>query len=344
MKITTIGIDLAKDKFQLHAVNSDGKVIVKKQMSRNKVLEFFANTPPCLVGMEACGGSHYWAREISRHGHTVKLMAPQFVKPYVKSNKNDVADAEAICETVTRPNMRFVSIKNTEQQAILSVHRARQGLVKARTAQTNQIRGFLAEFGIVMPKGITAVFNRVPEILEEAENGIPGTLRNLLQRLTEHLKELDKKVDELETEINHWHLNNENSRKLAAIPGIGPLTASAIIATVGKASDFKSGRQMAAWFGLVPKQNSSGGKQNLLSISKRGDAYIRILLIHGARAVAHHADKSTAKNSWLLSLVGRRNKNVAIVALANKNARIVWAILTKNSQYDSNHISVPYYG
>lgn len=235
-------------------------------------------------------------------------------------------------------------IKNTEQQAILSVHRARQGLVKARTAQTNQIRGLLAEFGIVMPKGITAVFNRVPEILEDAENGLPGTLRNLLQRLTEHLKELDKKVDELETEINHWHFNNDNSRKLAAIPGIGPLTASAIIATVGKASDFKSGRQMAAWFGLVPKQHSSGGKQNLLSISKRGDAYIRTLLIHGARAVAHHADKSTANNSGLLSLMGRRNKNVATVALANKHARMVGAMLTKKSQYDANPIAVPYSG
>jgi transposase len=271
-------------------------------------------------------------------------MAPQFVKPYVKSNKNDVADAEAICEAVTRPNMRFVSVKNTEQQAILSVHRARQGFVKARTAQANQIRGLLAEFGIVMPKGITAVFNRIPEILEDAENGIPGTMRKLLQRLTEHLKELDNEVDELETEINQWHLNNENSRKLGAIPGIGPITASAIIATVGNASDFKNGRQMAAWFGLVPKQNSSGGKQNLLSISKRGDTYIRTLLIHGARAVSHYADKNADKNSWLLSLMGRRNKNVATVALANKNARIVWAMLTKNSQYDSKHISVPCYG
>jgi transposase len=237
--------------------------------------------------------------------------------------------------------MRFVSVKNTEQQAILSVHRARQGFVKARSAQANQIRGLLAEFGAVMPKGIAAVFNRVPEILEDAENGIPGTMRKLLQRLTGHLKELDKEVDALETEINQWHLNNESSGKLAAIPGIGPITASAIIATVGNASEFKNGRQMAARFGLVPKQNSSGGKQNPLSISKRGDAYVRTLLIHGARAVAHYADKNTDKNCWLLPLMGRRNKNVATVALANKNARIVWAMLTKNSQYDSKHISVP---
>jgi transposase len=327
MKITTIGIDLAKTIFQIHGVDQYGKTIVRKQVRRAEMLPYFANLPPCLIGMEACGSAHHWARKLAGYGHTVKLMAPQFVKPYVKTNKNDMADAEAICEAVGRPNMRFVPIKNVEQQAILSVHRARQGFVKARTAQANQIRGLLSEFGIVIPQGIYSVLKQIPDILEDAENDLPGTFRHLIARLTDNLKEMDSQVDALEQQINLWHRQNEASRKLADIPGIGPITASALVATVGKAQEFKNGRQLAAWMGLVPRQKSSGGKQNLLGISKRGDTYLRTLLIHGARSVMHHAANKDETESWLGKLVTRRNKNIAAVALANKNARIIWALL-----------------
>jgi transposase len=339
MKITTIGIDLAKEVFQIHGVDDHGKTMLRKQLRRNKMTKFFANLEPCLIGMEACGSSHHWARKLGEFGHTVKLMSPQFVKPYVKTNKHDMADAEAICEAVSRPNMRFVPIKNIEQQAILSVHRARQGLVKARTAQANQIRGLLSEFGIVIPQGIHSIAKRVPDILEDAENGLPGTMRHLLKRLNDHLKELSRQVEELELQIKLWHKENESSKKLEAIPGIGPITASAIVATVGNATEFKSGRQLSAWFGLVPKQYSSGGKQLLLGISKRGDTYLRTLLIHGARAVIRLAENKAKPESWLCKLMVRRNKNVAAVALANKNARIIWALLVKGTTYCPNHIT-----
>lgn len=333
MKITTIGIDLAKEVFQVHGVDTQGKVVVRKQLKRKDVTKYFANLEPCLIGMEACGSAHHWARKLGDYGHTVRLMAPQFVKPYVKTNKNDVADAEAICEAVARPNMRFVAIKNVEQQAILAVHRARQGFVKARTAQGNQIRGLLSEFGIVLPKRIAAITKGMPEILEDGENGLPGAMRRLLERLTENLKEMDSHVKDLEAQIRVWHNENEDSKKLEAIPGIGPITASAIVASVGKAGEFKNGRQMAAWIGLVPKQSSSGGKQALLGISKRGDTYLRTLLIHGARAVARFAEKKVEPESWLSKLMARRNKNVAAVALANKNARIAWALLSKGGTF-----------
>ena len=304
MKITTIGIDLAKAVFQIHGVDERGKVAVRKQLKRAEMLVYFANLEPCLIGMEACGSAHYWARKLGEFGHTVKLMAPQFVKPYVKTNKNDMADAEAICEAVSRPNMRFVPIKNVEQQAILSVHRARQGFVKARTAQGNQIRGLLSEFGIVIPQGIKSIAKRMPEILEDGENGLPGTMRKLLERLTDNLKEMDSQVQELEVQIKLWHANSEASRKLEAIPGIGPITASAIVATVGDATEFKNGRQLAAWIGLVPRQHSSGGKQMLLGISKRGDTYLRTLMIHGARAVIRFAENKAEPNEWLSKLIG----------------------------------------
>lgn len=337
MKITTIGVDLAKEVFQIHGVDAHGKAVLRKQLRRNEMAKFFAKLEPCLIGMEACGSAHYWARKLSEFGHTVKLMAPQFVKPYVKTNKNDVADAEAICEAVNRPNMRFVPIKNIEQQAILSAHRARQGFVKARTAQANQIRGLLSEFGIVIPKGIKSIAERMPDILEDAENGLPGTMRELLERLNDNLKEMDRQVTELELQIKLWHANNEASRKLEAIPGIGPITASAIVATVGNATEFKNGRQLAAWLGLVPRQHSSGGKQTLLGISKRGDTYLRTLLIHGARAVIRFAENKAEPDSWLRKLMVRRNKNVAAVALANKNARIVWALLAKDRMFRSDY-------
>jgi Transposase and inactivated derivatives len=322
MKITTVGIDLAKNVFQVHGVNERGKTMLKKQLKREQMMPFFTNLPPCLIGMEACGSAHYWANQLQRVGHIVKLMAPQFVKPYVKTNKNDAADAEALCEAVTRPTMRFVPIKSREQLAVLALHRARQGFVKARTAQANQIRGLLAEQGIIIPKGIVHISLCLPKILEESENDLPGTFRQLLNRLGEHLKELDRHTKELEVQIQRWHRENAASKKLAQIPGIGPITASALVASVGNATNFENSRQLAAWLGLVPRQHSSGGKQNLLGISKRGDSYLRTLLIHGARAVLRVAErKAEHAGSWLAGIMERRNQNVAAVALANKNAR-----------------------
>jgi len=325
MKITTAGIDLAKNVFQIHGVDAQGKAVLRKKLDRSKMVEYFVKMPPCLIGMEACGSAHYWARKLAAMGHTVKLMAPQFVKPYVKTNKNDAADAEAICEAVTRPNMRFVPIKTDEQQAVLSLHRVRQGFVKARTAQANQIRGLLSEFGEIMPQGIAHITKRLPEIMEKQD--LPGTFRDLLQRLYDHLKELDNQADELDAKIQQWHKASDASKKLAEIPGIGPITATALVASIGDAKNFKNGRELAAWLGLVPRQHSSGGKSLLLGISKRGDTYLRTLLIHGARAVIRFAENKPV-TSWLNKLLERRNKNVAAVALANKNARIAWALLT----------------
>jgi len=338
MKITTIGLDLAKTVFQVHGVDERGKAALKKVLKRAQVLPFFANLQPCLIGMEACGSAHHWARKLEALGHTVKLMAPQFVKAYVKTNKNDAADAEAICEAVTRPTMRFVPIKNGEQQAVLALHRARQGFVKARTAQANQIRGLLAEYGLVIPQGISQIATHLPDILEDGENGLPGVFRQLIDRLGTHLKALDRQVHELEEQIQAWHRTNEASRKLADIPGIGPITASALVASIGDARNFDDGRQLAAWLGLVPRQHSSGGKQTLLGISKRGDTYLRTLLIHGARAVIRVAErKVNHAGSWLAGVMGRRNKNVAAVALANKNARIVWALLAHDRKYTRDY-------
>jgi transposase len=338
MKITTVGIDLAKNVFQVHGVDQRGKAVVRKRLRRNQVLIFFAQLRPCLVGMEACGGAHYWARKLQAQGHTVKLMAPQFVKPYVKANKTDAADAEAICEAVTRPTMRFVPIKNAEQQAILSVHRARQGFVRARTAQANQLRGLLAEYGITLPQGISHVANRLPEIIEDAENELPGLFRGLLQRLVAHLRELNQQVQALEEQIEVWHRANEASQRLAKIPGIGPLTASALSASIGDAKSFKNGRELAAWLGLVPRQHSSGGKPLLLGISKRGDSYLRTLLIHGARSAVRVAKrKSTPTDRWSTGMLDRRHMNVAAVARANKNARIVWALLAHGRDYSADY-------
>jgi transposase len=340
MNTTTIGIDLAKLVFQVHGVDVRGKVTLRKQLKRQQVVKFFTQMTPCLIGMEACGGAHFWARRLSDLGHTVKLIAPQFVKPYVKSNKNDAADAEAICEAVGRPNMRFVPIKNTEQQALLGIHRVRQGFVVERTAQSNQIRGLLGEFGLVMPVGIRCIESKVPEILEDAENGLSGVTRALIARLLAHFRELDRQVDELEREINAWHREDTASQRLQAIPGIGPLTASALVASVGDAKVFHNGRQFAAWLGLVPRQNSSGGKTNLLGISKRGDVYLRTLLIHGARSVLRNLNRHPDRaESWLARVAARRNPNIAAVALANKNARTVWALLAHGRDYQSGYHS-----
>lgn len=338
MKITTFGIDLAKNVIQVHGIDGHGNTVLRKQLRRNQVIEFFTKLQPCLVGMEACGSAHHWARKLEQLGYTVKLMAPQFVKPYVKTNKNDVADAEAICESVGRKNMHFVPVKNIEQQAILSVHRARQSFVKARTAQANQIRGLLAEYGIVVPQGISCVVKDVLKTMEADGYDLPGNFQQLIARLVDHFKELDKQVDELERQIKQWHRDNEASCKLAEIPGIGPITASALVASVGDAKAFKNGRQMAAWLGLVPRQHSTGGKPMLLGISKRGDTYLRTLLIHGARSIVRLAQAKTAlRCGWLQGLMSRRNANVATVALANKNARIVWALLTKDDKFRSGY-------
>ena len=339
MKITTIGVDLAKTVLQVHGVDMYGKVGLRKQLKRKGVVSFFANLEPCLIGMEACGSAHYWARKFSEFGHTVRLMAPQFVKAYVKTNKSDRNDAEAICEAVGRPNMRFVPVKTAPMQAVLAVHRARQGFVRARTAQANQIRGLLAEFGIVIPKGIWHISKRLPEILEDGENGLPGMMRELLQRLGENLKDMDRQVGELERQIMLWHRDSEPSRKLEAIAGIGPITASAFVATVGDAKSFKNARQVPAWLGMVPRHEGTGGKVMLGGISKRGDVYLRTLLIHGARAViAHSESKPDQADAWLKKLLARRNKNVATVALAAKNARIAWALLAHQRSYQHDYV------
>jgi transposase len=341
MNITQVGIDLAKLVFQIHGVDAGGKIRLRKQLKRSQVAAFFAQLAPCLIGMEACGGAHFWARKLMEFGHTVKLIAPQFVKPYVKTNKNDAADAEAICEAVGRPNMRFVPIKNTEQQALLGLHRARQGFVIERTAQANQIRGLLTEFGLVIPVGIRCIERKLPEFLEDAENGLSGVSRALFARLLEHFRVLDRQVEELEREINAWHREDTASQRLQAIPGIGPLTASALVGSVGDAHAFHNGRQFAAWLGLVPRQNSSGGKMKLLGISKRGDVYLRTLLIHGARSVLFSLKRDPDRaDGWLSRVANRRNPNIAAVALANKNARIVWALLAHGRDYQLGYRSL----
>lgn len=333
MEITTIGIDLAKHVFQLHGVDRAGNVVLRKQLRREQMAQFFVQLPACLIGMEACSGAHFWARKLQALGHRVRLRAPQFVKPYVKSNKNDAADAEAICEAVARPNMRFVAIKSPAQQAVLSLHRARQGFVRARTAQGNQIRGLLAEFGLIAPQGLSSLRQRVPQMIEDASNELPGTLRIMIQQLMEHLKALDQQINELQQQIQTWHRSNEVSQRLQQIPGIGPITASALVASVGDAAQFGSGRELSAWVGLVPRQHSSGGKDRLLGISKRGDVYLRTLLIHGARALVRLAQLHPDRYAWLHGLIRRSNANVAAVALANKNARMAWALMAHGTSY-----------
>lgn len=342
MTITTIGLDLAKNVFQVHGVDERGSAVLRKQLRRDQVAAFFAKLQPCLVGVEACGGAHFWAAKLTALGHQVKMMAPQFVKPYVKTNKNDSLDAEAICEAVARPNMRFVPVKAPEQQSVLSLHTARESFVHARSAQANQIRGLLMEFGLVIPQGIKHIYTRVPELIEDASEELPGRFRLLIQRLLDHLKELDRQVCELEREIEQWHRSSEVSKRLETIPGIGPLTASALVASAGDPSNFKNARQFAAWIGLVPHQNSSGGKTQLLGISKRGNVYLRTLLIHGGRSPVQLArTRADRAGTWLGKLVTRRHHNVAAVAMANKNARLAWALLSSGKDYEPGHVPTP---
>jgi len=334
MNIKRVGIDLAKQVFQLHGVDSQEKTVLRKQLRRVQMLDYFTKLSPCLIGMEACSSAHYWARELQKLGHTVKLMAPQFVKPYVKSNKNDANDAEAICEAVARPTMRFVAIKTIAQQDIQALHRIRSELVHQRTAKVNQIRGLLGEYGLVVGRRVDVLRNALPLLLEDAENGLTIDFRELLQGLQQDLIKLDERVDEMDKKIKLLASSNVDAKRLQQIPGIGPITATALICAIGDGKQFKRGRDMAAWLGLTPRQHSSGGKDRLLGISKRGDAYLRTLLIHGARAVLRVAgDKDDPRSRWLQNLCDRRNKNIAAVALANKNARIVWALLTKKTDF-----------
>lgn len=334
MKITIIGLDIAKSVFHLLAVNRAGRQVKRKQLKRHQVLSYLANLEPCLIAMEACGGAHYWAREIQALGHEVKLIAPQYVKPYVKGNKNDYNDAEAIAEAAGRANMRFVPIKSVEQQDIQNYHRQRERLKKERTALANQIRGLLSEYGLVIHKGVAAVTQSLPDILEDADNGLTVQARELFAELTDELRELNYRFEACEQRIKVINKSHEACQRLDSVLGIGPMTATAIYAAAGDGKDFNNGRHFAAWLGLVPGQHSTGGKAVLLGISKRGNAYLRTLLIHGARAVLRHSEDKTDRFSrWAQALKARRGHNKACVAIANKMARMAWVVLAKGETY-----------
>lgn len=341
MNVTTIGIDLAKNVFQMHGIDKTGKVVLKKKIKRHHLLNEVAKLPKCLIGMECCGGANYWARQFLALGHEVKLMNPRFVKPYVKSDKNDQNDAEGICEAVTRPTMRFASIKTSEQQDLQSIHRIRNRLVKNRTALSNQLRGLLLEEGIAIQKSFKGLRTKLIEIFsEDTSPGISPQLRTMLLDCYEEFKELDKRIAQYDQMIDERAQKDEDCKKLLEIDGVGPKTATAIIAMVGNGKQFKDGRQMAAYFGLVPRQHSSGGKDLLLGITKRGDPYIRSLLIHGARTLyRHRKDKpqETKRMKWLVEKAKTRGENKAIVAMANKQARTVWAVLTGKLNYRIDH-------
>lgn len=334
MKITRIGLDLAKDVFQVVGVNRQGKQVICKQLKRKQVLIFFAQLPPCLVGMEACGGAHHWARELQKLGHDARLMAAQFVIPYRQNEKNDVNDAQAICEAVGRPNMRFVPVKSVDQQAVLSVHRVRQLRVGERTALVNQIRGLLTEYGIVVAKSIARIRRALPEILEDAENGLPDLARDVFAELRERLIELDQQIREYDRRIQRLAEHSPAAQRIMQLEGIGPVTATAIVATVGDGSCFRNGRQFSAWLGLTPKQHSTGGRSRLGGISKRGDVYLRTLLIHGSRSVLRQTARRTdAKSAWAEAVKARSGNNVAACALAAKHARMIWAMLARDQAY-----------
>ena len=334
MKITTIGLDIAKSIFHLCCVNKIGRLLKKKQLKRKQVLPYLARLEPCLVVMEACGGANYWAREIEALGHEVKLIAPQYAKPYVKGNKNDYNDAEAIAEAAQRPTMRFVPIKSVEQQDIQNLHRQRERIKKARTALVNQVRGLLAEYGIVINKGVAAVRKGLPDILEDAENDLTMLSRELFADLLEELRVLDERFKQSEKQIEASNRGNEVCQRLDEILGVGPITASAAYAAAGDGMDFVNGRHFSAWIGLVPGQHSTGGKSTLLGISKRGNAYLRTLFIHGARAVLRHSANKTDRFSlWAQALLERRGHNKACVAVANKMARMAWVIMAKGETY-----------
>ena len=338
-KIARVGIDLAKSVFHITAVDDAGAVVERKRLRRAGLQSYLALLPDsCVVAMEACGSAHHWGRLASRQGHRVLLMSPQFVAPYVKSNKNDVNDADGIAEASARPTMRFVGVKSVSQQHVQQLHRARQMAVRNRTAQSNQIRGFLLEYGIACPKGIALLLRRVPEVLEDAENELPVQGRALLAELSDELRRMNRRVNEFDELLAAVARETPACRRLTAIPGIGPLSATALVAAVGDAGVFRNGREMAAWLGLVPRQRSTGGRQVLLGISKRGDRYLRTLLIHGARAALRHASRRSDRRSvWALATQSRRGQNIAIVALANKIARNAWAVLARDVAFDADY-------
>lgn len=336
MKINRIGIDLAKNVFQMHGVDRDGKAVVRRQLRRQQMKVYFAELEPCLVGMEACSSAHYWARTLGALGHTVRLMAPQFVKPYVKSGKNDANDAEAICEAVGRPSMRFVTVKTVVQHGSQAVHRIRSRLVRSRTALANEIRGLLAEWGVIIPVHLGALRRALPEILEDTENGLTSDFRVLVQELWEELRALDERVTRYDARLAAAARADARVQRLLAIEGVGIISATALVSAVGDGRQFKTGRELAAWIGLTPSQHSSGGKNRLGHISKRGDGYVRTLLIHGARAALRAAQvkqKQDGRSRWVTALAARRHVNIATVALANKNARIAWALLSREEDY-----------
>ncbi|MER9876833.1 IS110 family transposase [Mesorhizobium sp. M0195] len=335
MQIVRIGLDLAKYVFEVHGVDCHGKVVVRKTLRRDAVAPFFANLPRCLVGMEASNGAHYWARVLSDLGHEVRLISPQFVTPYVKSNKNDRNDAEAICEAVGRPTMRFVPPKLADQLAIQAVHRIRSRLVADRVKLVNQVRGLLAEHGVVIARDIPRLRRALAEITGGSDDGLNELVRVLIREVQTELAELDQRIASYDRRVRELFRNSELCQRLGKIEGIGPVTATALIAAVGDRTCFKNGRQFAAWLGLVPKQRSSGGRARLFGISKRGDRYLRTLMIHGARAaLGKAAGKQDPRSLWLSKLRQRRHPNVAAVALANKNARIVWAMLSGGTVYE----------
>jgi transposase len=383
--VSTIGLDLAKNIFQVHGANAQGKKVFSKALKRAKLAEFFQLLPPCLVAMEACSGAYHWARLIRSMGHEVRLIAPQHVTPYVQGSKHDAADAAAICEAATRPHMRFVAIKSPEQQAQTALHCVRQGFIKQRTATGNQIRGLLAEFGLVMPQGLCKLSAHASELIEDANQPMPGQFRRLIDTLVAHFNELGTQLQALDQQIQ-TSCKAPVARQLLTIPGIGPISASALVASIGDIHAFKSGRELAAWLGLVPSQHSSGGKTRMQGISKRGDCYLRTLLVHGARSLVwalqkkHQAQASqgqaggctsgwpstdlaaapdlgsaqaggtvdqgggprvptvSAHQAWLEGLLQRRPANVATVALAAKNARIVWAVMKTGRNYEPGYV------
>ena len=332
--VATIGLDIAKQVFQVHGADKAGRAVLRRKLRRNEVVRFFSELERCVVGIEASGGAHHWARVLGGLGHTVRLMAPQFVKPYVKSQKNDANDAEAICEAVTRPNMRFVPQKSVEQQDLQCLHRVRSRLVACRTQLINQIRGLLAEYGIVLPQHPGQVRSGLPTVLEDAENQLTGFGRELFRRLYEELAELDEKIADADYRIQLAFQSSPDCRRIAAVEGVGPLIATAIVAAISNGHAFENGRQFSAWLGLVPRQNSSGGKSRLLGISKRGDPYLRTLLIHGARSVVFRAKAKTDKRSlWIIDKQQRLGTTKACVAVANKNARIIWSLIAREQEY-----------